>query len=64
MEKLKIINNTTIIEADTADVVSKGDIVKISLPTSNENEILMFNNGFKLVERTIQTDIHVLKIDL
>ncbi len=64
MEKLKIINNTTIIEADTADVVSKGDIVKISLPTSNENEILMFNNGFKLVERTIQTDIQVSKVDL
>ena len=49
MEKLKKINNTTIIEADTADVVSKGDIIKISLPASNENEILMFNNGFKLV---------------
>lgn len=64
MEKLKIINNTTIIEADTANVVSKGDIVKISLPTSNENEILMFNNGFKLVERTIQTSIQVLKVDL
>ena len=64
MEKLKIINNTTIIEADAADVVSKGDIVKISLPTSNENEILMFNNGFKLVERTIRTSIQVSKVDL
>ncbi len=64
MEKLKTINNTTIIEADTANVVSKGDIVKISLPASNENEISMFNNGFKLVDRTIQTDIQVSKVDL
>ena len=64
MENLKIFNDTTIIEADTANVVSNGDIVKISLPSSNENEILMHNNGFKLVERTIQTIIQVSKVDL
>lgn len=64
MEKLKIINNTTIIEADTVDIVSKGDIVKVSLPSSNENEILMHKHGFMLVERTIQTSIQVSKVDL
>lgn len=64
MEKLKIINNTAIIEADTTDVVSKGDIVKVSLPSTNENEILMFNNGFRFVERTVQTSIQISKVDL
>ena len=63
MEKLKIINNTAIIEADTADVVSKGDIVKVSLPPNNESEILMFNKGFRLVERTVQTSIQIAKVD-
>ena len=64
MEKLKKINNTTIIETDNANFVSKGDIVKVSLPSSNENEILMHNNGFNLVERTIQTSIQISKVDL
>ena len=64
MEKIKIINNTAIIETDTTDVVSKGDIVKVSLPSTNENEILMFSNGFRFVERTVQTSIQISKVDL
>ena len=64
MENLKIFNDTTIIESDDANVVSKGDIVKVSLPSSNENENLMYKKRFNLVERTIQTSIQVSKVDL
>ena len=63
MENFKKFNNTIIIETDEANIVSKGDIVKVSLPSSNENEILMHNRGFKLVERTVQASIQVSKTD-
>lgn len=64
MKDFKTINGTDIVETDEIGEFPQGDIVKICLPASNENEILMRKNGFVFADRTIQANILVSQVNI
>lgn len=57
-------NDITVLETENIDDIEQADIIKIVLPSSVENEILVKEKGFTFADRTIQTSIQVSKLDL